>query len=49
MARTNGWKTKTVLTKRRTPIPAKISFAGENTCMIEIRVCIIEELSSEVY
>jgi hypothetical protein len=41
MTRTKRWKT--ALTKRRTPIPANMTFAGENTCMIDIRVCMIEE------
>jgi hypothetical protein len=31
-----------MLTKRRTPIPANITFAGENTYKIMIRVKILE-------
>jgi hypothetical protein len=44
--RTKGWSVEP--TKRRTPIPTKITFAGESTYIIDIRVCIKEEWSLEV-
>jgi hypothetical protein len=38
-----------ILIKRRTPIPAKITFAGENTCKIDIRTRIAEIWPLEIY
>jgi hypothetical protein len=33
-------------TERRTPIPAKIAFAGENTCKTRVRMQILDTLIS---
>ena len=38
-----------IRTRRRIPTPAKIAFAGENTCKISIRMVISDTLISRAY
>ena len=39
----NTKEERKICTKRRTPTPAKITFAGENTCQIRIRAHVSDQ------
>jgi hypothetical protein len=40
---------RTILTKRRTPTPVNITFPGENTCQVNVRLRVSDKFIPKVY